>query len=188
MKKKIHLIVLALLTAVGSFAQVDARYGLGAVPVVNNRVTFEQTIAIPDGVNVKWAYAIVQKWVAERFVEPTVISCKTIEQDDTNYHMVLQAEEYIVFKKTWIELDRSRINYLLEIAPAEGGITLRMTRIRYWYEEERNGGQRFTAEEWITDEQCFNDAKTKLLRATGKFRIKTIDLFKELANQLDNRI
>ena len=188
MKKKLTLIVLALLTCVGSFAQVDTRYGLGAVPVVNNRVTFEQTISIPEGMEVKWAYAIAQKWAAERFVQPTVISCKTIEQDDTNYHMVLQAEEYIVFKKRWFELDRSRINYLLEIAPAEKGITLRMTRIKYWYEEERDGGQRFTAEEWITDEQSFNSSKTKLLRATGKFRIKTIDLFKELVSQLDNRI
>jgi hypothetical protein len=184
MKKRLQLIVLALATTLAGFAQIDARYGVGAVPVVNNRVTFEKTLPIPDGLNEKWAYAKALKWVENRFVVPTVLSSKIVEQDETNYHLVIQAEEYLTFKRNWIVLDRTRINYLLEITPAEGGMKVRMTRIKYWYEEERDGGQRFTAEEWITDEQCLNASKTRLLRATGKFRIKTIDLFNQLTEEL----
>ena len=184
MKKRLQLIVLALATTLAGFAQIDARYGVGAVPVVNNRVTFEKTFPIPDGLNEKWAYAKALKWVENRFVVPTVLSSKIVEQDETNYHLVVQAEEYLTFKRNWIVLDRTRINYLLEITPAEGGMKVRMTRIKYWYEEERDGGQRFTAEEWITDEQCLNASKTRLLRATGKFRIKTIDLFNQLTEEL----
>jgi len=176
--------MLALLASLSGFAQIDSHYGKGAVPVVNNHVTFEKTLPIPAGLNEKWAYAKVLKWVENRFVEPTVISSKFVEQDDTNYHLILQAEEYLTFKRNWIVLDRTRINYLLEITPADGGMMVRMTRIRYWYEENRDGGRRFTAEEWITDEQCYNSSKTKFLRATGKFRIKTIDLFDQLTEEL----
>jgi colicin import membrane protein len=39
-----------------------------------------------------------------------------------------------------------------------------------------SGGSTFTAEDWITDDEAFNRKKTKFLKQTGKFRIKTIDL------------
>ena len=188
MRKRFQLIVLALLSSLAGFAQIDARYGVGAVPVVNNYVTFEKTIPISAGQNDELAYKKVVKWVEGRFVEPTVLSNKIIEQDDTNNHLILQAEEYLTFKRKWIVLDRTRIKYLLEVMPADGGMLVRMTRIRYWYDEERGGGQHFTAEEWITDEQCFNKSKTKFLRATGKFRIKTIDLFDQLTKELKNSL
>ena len=184
MRKRFQLIVLALLASLAGFAQIDARYGIGAVPVVNNRVTFEKTLPISGGLNAKWAYAKILKWVESRFVQPTVISSKTVEQDDTNYHLILQAEEYLTFKKNWLVLDRTRINYLLEITPADDGMRVKMTRIKYWYEEERGGGQHIKAEDWITDEQCINDKKTKFFKATGKFRIKTIDLFDQLTKEL----
>ena len=45
----------------------------------------------------------------------------------------------------------------------------------------RKGTVDFTAEEWITDEEAFNRKGTKMLPATGKFRMKTIDLMDELA-------
>lgn len=183
--KRLQLIVMALLASLAGMAQVDAHYGVGAVPVVNNRVTFEKTVPIAEGLNDKWAYAKVVKWAEERFQQPTVISSKVVEQNETNYHLVIQAEEYLTFKKNWLVLDRTRISYLLEIAPAEGGMMVRMTRIKYWYEEERAGGQRFTAEQWITDEQCFNEKRTRFFRATGKFRIKTIDLFDKLAGEVE---
>jgi len=188
MMKKISLILLALLASLTSFAQVDSHYGVGAVPVVNNRVTFEKTIPLTKGQTEKGAYDKATQWMVERFVEPTVLSKKVIQQDDTNHHLVIQAEEYLTFKRRWWVLDRTRINYLLEIMPADGGLTVRMTRIKYWYEEERDGGQRFTAEEWITDEQCFNESRTKFFKATGKFRIKTIDLFDSFVNELTNRL
>lgn len=185
MKKRFQLIVLALVASVAGFAQIDAHYGVGAVPVINNHVTFEKTLPIPEGLNAKWAYAKVVKWAEERFVVPTVISSRVVEQNETNYHLVLLAEEYLTFKKNWIVLDRTRINYLLEITPSDEGMKVRMTRIKYWYEEERTGGQRFTAEQWITDEQCFNEKKTRFLRASGKFRIKTIDLFDQLTKEIE---
>jgi hypothetical protein len=55
-----------------------------------------------------------------------------------------------------------------------------MVNIRYLYDENRNGGERYSAEELITDEECMNKDKTKLLKTIGKFRRKTIDLKDEL--------
>ena len=55
-----------------------------------------------------------------------------------------------------------------------------MTRIRYWYDEARDGGEKYSAEEWITDDMALNKKKTKLAPICGKFRRETIDLKDEL--------
>ena len=91
--------------------------------------------------------------------------------------MSFTAEEYIVFKNKFFVLDRTRINYWMEIICNEGQATVKLTRINYWYEEERDGGLKFSAEEMITDEEAFNKKGTQLLKDQGKFRCKTIDFF-----------
>lgn len=57
-----------------------------------------------------------------------------------------------------------------------------MSRIRYWYDENRDGGERYTAEEWITDDMALNKKRTKLAPICGKFRRETIDLKDDLFN------
>lgn len=186
--KRVYLLLFAsLLIFLGANAAIDARYGKGAVPVVNNRVTFEKTISALNGFDEQQVYEKAVKWVEKRFVKPTVIAAKTVENDPVNHRIVINAEEYIVFKNRFLVLDRSRINYWLEIKAVDNGFTIKMTRINYWYEEERDGGMRFTAEEWITDEQCFNNSGTKFLRSSGKFRTKTIDLFDSLCNEFADK-
>jgi hypothetical protein len=88
--------------------------------------------------------------------------------------------------------DLTKVNYNLNFAVKEVNgkkvCTVTMTDISYVYEEEREGGGSFTAEEWITDDEAFNRNKTKFLKTTGKFRIKTIDLFEMIANQTKETI
>ena len=55
-----------------------------------------------------------------------------------------------------------------------------MSRIRYWYDEARDGGEKYTAEEWINDKMALNKKQTKLAPICGKFRRETIDLKDEL--------
>ena len=73
-----------------------------------------------------------------------------------------------------------------------GKCDLEMTRIRYWYDEARDGGEKYVAEEWITDDMALNKSKTKLTPICGKFRRKTIDLkdelFKSIQSSLGNRM
>lgn len=67
-----------------------------------------------------------------------------------------------------------------------------MTRIRYWYDEARDGGEKYSAEEWIVDDMALNKSKTKLAPICGKFRRETIDLkdtlFKSIQDTLGNKV
>ena len=157
------------------WAQVEAKYGKGSVPVVNGRILFQETI--PTTLSDEEAYTRIAEWAQERFNKPNVIISKFIENDAINHRMSFTAEEYMVFKDRFFVLDRTRINYWMEIVCEEGQATVKLTRITYWYEEEREGGLKFSAEEMITDEEAFNKKGTKLLKDQGKFRCKTIDFF-----------
>ena len=57
---------------------------------------------------------------------------------------------------------------------ADGEASIKMTRIYYLYDEERDA-QTYQAEEWITDRYGLNKKQNKLARVSGKFRRKTID-------------
>jgi len=69
----------------------------------------------------------------------------------------------------------------------DGKANVTLTRIYYYYDEERNP-QTLKAEEWITDEYGLKKDKKKLSRVSGKFRKKTIDrkdyLFNKFAELL----
>ena len=127
-------------------------------------------------------------WAKGRFINPTVIKCEITEQDKEAGVYSLKAEEYLVFKNKALVLDRTRIYYNLDISLSNNVCVVRMSNISYLYDEDRNGGIRFTAEEWITDQNSFNKKKTKFLKTTGKFRIKTIDLKEHLDGLLKQAV
>ena len=55
--------------------------------------------------------------------------------------------------------------------------------------QNREGGPKiFTAEDWITDKEAYNRKGTKLLKSTGKFRFKTIDLKDILFSKADETL
>jgi hypothetical protein len=173
--KRLLLTVCLGLSLMAGWAQVEAKYGKGSVPVVNGRILFQETI--PTTLSDEEAYTRIAEWAQERFNKPNVIISKFIENDAINQRISFTAEEYMVFKDRFFVLDRTRINYWMEIVCEEGQATVKFTRITYWYEEEREGGLKFSAEEMITDEEAFNKKGTKLLKDQGKFRCKTIDFF-----------
>ncbi|MBR4996981.1 MAG: DUF4468 domain-containing protein [Bacteroidaceae bacterium] len=173
--KRFLLTICLGLSLMSGWAQVEAKYDKGSVPVVNGRILFQETI--PTTLTEEEAYARIAEWAQERFNKPNVIISKFIENDAVNHRMSFTAEEYIVFKNKFFVLDRTRINYWMEIICNEGQATVKLTRINYWYEEERDGGLKFSAEEMITDEEAFNKKGTQLLKDQGKFRCKTIDFF-----------
>ena len=139
-----------------AWAQVEARYDKGNVPVVNGRVMFQETIAttLSEGE----AYARLNEWAKQRFT------------------------------KKFFVLDRTRINYWAEFQCTEGGVSIKLTRINYWYEEEREGGIKFSAEEFITDDEAFNAKGTKLFKDQGKFRKGTINFFDSLVAEMNTAL
>ena len=165
----------------------DAKYLVGAVPVVDGKVTFKTTIEAP-GKTADQVADIVRKYMKKMTTEPGQFEQSRIVLDDSLNHQVIGSyQEWLVFKSTALVLDRTRLFYNLIVDCKDGKADITMTRIYYLYEEERDP-QTLKAEEWITDEEGLTKSKAKLSRVSGKFRRKTIDrkdyLFNKFAELL----
>lgn len=191
--KKILLILLLCLplavTAKETKDKTDPKYLEGAITLVDDKIVFDQTLNAPS-LSQKELYDLFLNWANERFKpsDEKLTQNKVVYAKPEKGEIAAVAEEYIVFSSTALSLDRTRIYYQLYITVTDGQCNMSMSRIRYWYDENRDGGQRYSAEEWITDEMALNKKKTKLAPICGKFRRCTIDLkdklFEEAANVL----
>ena len=192
MMKKILLLIAFTLVCGASSAQlfkkrsnvVEPIYQTGAVSVVNGKVTFEESIPA-DGLSASEIEEKVNAWIKSRYVEPKTISVKRYESEKPGC-IIIKGEEYIVFRNTFLVLNRARIYYYLTITAKEGVCDFNMSRITYWHDEENdNGGIHLIAEDWITDDMAF-DKKGRLKNYEGKFRCKTIDLKDQLVSEIKN--
>ena len=165
----------------------DAKYLVGAVPVIDGKVTFKTTVEAP-GKTADQVADIVRKYMKKMTTEPGQFEQSRIVLDDSLNHQIIGSyQEWLVFKSTALVLDRTRLFYNLIADCKDGKADITMTRIYYLYEEERDP-QTLKAEEWITDEEGLTKSKAKLSRVSGKFRRKTIDrkdyLFNKFAELL----
>ena len=152
----------------------DAKYLAGAVPMVDGKVVFETQIAAPG----KSAADIYRSLLSltERMTKGgnQFEQSRVVMQNEENHEFVADFLEWLVFTDKALVLDRTRLRYYLMVNCEDGMTHVKMTRISYLYEEQRDP-QHYTAEEWITDKYALNKKQTKLLRIPGKFRRKTID-------------
>lgn len=178
--KKILYTLMCCIISLTAFAknEIDPKYGFGAVPVDNNGyVCFETEFDVPNGLSQDECYNILLNWAKGRFAMPYAQAGRILNEDAGARRFVFHVDQTLVFKRTSLVADESRITYNFSVAVKDNKCHLKMTDIKYRYEEGREGGgQAFTAEEWITDKEAYNKKKTKFLKSTGKFRIKTIDL------------
>ncbi len=168
-------------------ANADAKYLAGAVPVADGKVTFQTTIKAP-GKSAKQIYDILLKLMEQQAKEPGQFEQSRLTlTDDDKMMLVGNYQEWLVFKNKPLNLDRTRLLYHLIAECHDGEATLKMTRIVYIYDEERDPIT-YYAEEWITDRYGLNKKQTKLACVSGKFRRKTIDrkdyLFDKFTNAL----
>ena len=189
MKKFIALFLICLpLMAV---AQTDNEYLEGAVPVNNDKVEFSTELQVP-AMTKQQIYDTMLDWANNKFQPKDKFNARVLYTNPQDGSIAVGGEEYMVFSSSALSLDRTRIYYLLSIVCDNGKCQIDMNRIRYWYNEARDGGEKYTAEEWITDEMALNKAKTKLAPVRGKFRKKTIDLkdelFAEMRSALGNKM
>ncbi len=190
MKKILLLISIICLPFIVN-AQIDERYKEGMVPLIDGKVTFQKeikTASMPQ----EEIYQTILNWANKRFQPEGKFNARVLYTNQEEGTIAIAGEEYIVFASSALSLDRSRIYYQMIIHCQPEKCDVRMSRIRYWYNEARDGGEKYEAEEWITDKWALNKAKTKLYPITGKFRRKTIDLkdelFKEIQSTLGNRM
>ena len=180
--KKALFIITALLVSLMAFAkqsnEQDPKYGKGAVPVdENGSVYFTQTFDIPEGMSEDRCYELLFNWAKGRFALPYANAGRVLNEDAESRRYIFHVDQMIVFKSTALTADESKISYNFSAIVKDGKFTLKITDIKYRYEEGREGGGKiFPAEDWITDQEAYNRKGTKFLKSTGKFRIKTIDL------------
>lgn len=156
----------------------DPKYGKGAVPQdENGDVYFSQTVQIPDGMDADKCYEILMNWAKGRFALPYAYAGRILNEDSDAHRFIFHVDQLIVFKSTALVADESKISYNFAVSVKDGQYTMKITDIKYRYEEGREGGGKiFPAEDWITDKEAYNRKGTKFLKSTGKFRIKTIDM------------
>ena len=180
--KKALLTITALMVTLFVFAkqsdEQDPKYGKGAVPVdENGSVYFTKTFDIPEGMSEDRCYEILMNWAKGRFALPYANAGRILNEDAESRRFIFHVDQMIVFKSTALSADESKISYNFSTVVKDGTFTLKITDIKYRYEEGREGGGKiFPAEDWITDQEAYNRKGTKFLKSTGKFRVKTIDL------------
>jgi colicin import membrane protein len=166
-------------------ANADQKYLEGAVPVVDGQVVFETTIKAP-GKTGKQIYDIMLNQLQQLTQGPEQFEQSSVTlQNADQLQIVGNYQEWLVFKNKPLNLDRTRLFYHLFVDCRDGEATVKMTRIVYLYDEERDP-QTYYANEWITDRYGLNKKKTKLSRVSGKFRKKTIDRKDNIFNTLES--
>lgn len=177
--KKLLILFLACLPLMGTAKEKndnsDPKYLAGAITMNDGKIEFTKEIST-KGLTRTEVYQALLNWAKGRFVSNGKLHSQVAYADEERGEIAAVAEEYMVFSSSALSLDRTRIYYQFLIHVGEETCQMTMTRIRYWYEENRDGGERYTAEEWITDDMALNKKGTKLAPICGKFRRETIDL------------
>lgn len=184
--KKILTVLLALVTlctyaADNKDKRNDSKYLKGAVPEVEGKVVFQKTFNTP-GKSKDSLYDIMLAWSEKQVKLRKPINSRVAYSNKEKGEIAVTGEEYMVFRSTALSLDRTRIYYLLQVICKDNSVDLSMSRIHYLYDENRDGGQKLTAENTISDEACLNKSGTKMIRMLSKFRIHTIDLKNKIFN------
>ena len=161
----------------------DSKYLVGAVPEQNGIITFTQTFSVPGKTQAE-IYPVIQTYV-KGLVAAARQDLRTRVVSDENNTIVANVEEIMTFKKRFLNWDHTFFRYLIsaECTP-DAKVKMIITKISYLYgfDQEGKGGDTFKAEEWISDKEALNKAKTKLQPRSGKFRRKTVDRVEEIFN------
>ena len=189
MKNLISLLFLCLPYLV--HAQTDEKYLEGAITLKDGKVTFSSEMVAP-AMTKEQIYETILDWANKRFQPTEKMNARVLFQNPVEGSIAIGGEEYLVFSNSALALDRTRIYYQMKVLCENGKSNIEMSRIRYWYDEARDGGEKYEAENWIVDEWGLNKSKTKLAPICGKFRKKTIDLkdelFMEIQSVLGNKM
>lgn len=177
--KYLYLCILLCLPTLLFAQNEDQKYLVGAVPVVDGRVVFAKEFVTPT-LSQDQIYESVLKWAQERFKMNDDFKSRVLYSNKEKGEIACLGNEYIVFSSSFLSLDRSEISYRVSIYSHPGKCKMEIESIRYVYGGKGKDAEKFSAEEYITDENALNKNKTKLSYGTGKFRRATIDLVDEL--------
>lgn len=148
----------------------DSKYLAGAIPEMDGKVVFNKEFSIP-GMSQAEIYNRLLKWMEARLAKNENNS-RVVYSNQEGGQIVGTGDEWIVFSSSALSLDRTKILYQVTATCQPEKCTLEVEKIRFNY---REGKEKYTAEEWITDKYALNKDKTKLVRGLAKWRRKTVD-------------
>ena len=164
----------------------DPKYLLGAVPEVDGVVTFQKNFSVTDK-SEQQIYDAVAAYINNSLIGNAIHDksqpyTRIISEEKASGEIVARIEEYMTFTHVFLNLDRTRFRYLLNANVKGQKVSLTITQISYYYNEDMDGknGVPYKAEEWITDKVAVNKKGTKLYPRSGKFRRKTVDRVEEI--------
>lgn len=192
MKRIILFIACCFTLFSGLRAQEDSKYLLGAVPIgEDGLVHFKTTLKAPALTQLEM-YNIMKDWASNYFQpkeeDKGLFNPRILFHEEDKGTIVANGEEYMTFNSSFISLDRTRFYYHLFIQCRDGECDLDISNIRYLYNDGRDGGTKYTAEEWISDKYAVRKSGTKLVPISGKFRKKTIDTQEEIFKSAQNAL
>ncbi len=164
-----------------------AKYLGDVVPMVDGKVEWHQTFQ--NHRSAEENYDMMLDYLTNMTKEEGQLPPSKVQLvNKTDHRIVCHFEEWLVFTSNFLVLDRTRFIYTLACDCSDNQVSVRLLRISYLYDETRNGGLRYKAEEWITDKHALNKKRTRLAKISGKFRRKTVDRMEEILDKLNHLI
>lgn len=169
-------------------AQDNSKYLEGAVPMVDGKVLFSYTVSAPT-LSQEQVYNAAMEWAKKRFITNDDQKGRVIYSNSEKGEIACSNEEYLVFTRKALSLDRSLMSCRVILLCTPGKCEAKITAIRYAYNvSSQQEPEKYMAEEQITDEHALSKNKDKLMFNTGKFRSATIDFADELFAELEKAV
>lgn len=146
----------------------------GSVPEVNGMVIWKESVNVP-GASADELYNKAYAFLNALTQESNQLDGSKVALINKNEHsLIATIHEKLVFSSSFLALDFTQFDYILQIECQNGEATISMSRLSYKYDVQGNV-TRYTAEKWITDKYAMNKKQTRLLPISGKFRRATIN-------------
>lgn len=136
----------------------DSKYLKGAVPEVDGKVVFERQININQSVASQQLFDLVKAWTELTFTSNDNSSQRVLLVDDEQQTIAAQGEEILVFKSSFISIDRTTMQYRLILKVEQGKVLMTFSNIKYDYQDFKGPEK---AENLIVDKVAYNEKKTR---------------------------
>ena len=157
-----------------SKANKDLYLQKGIIPEVNGQVVWTETFNVP-GATADELYDKAFAYLTELTQGSNQLEGSKVALVNKGEHsIVATVREKLIFSSSFLSLDYTQFNYVLQATCRDGQATLTMNRLTYRYDVQGNVSD-FNAEQWITDKYAVNKKQTRLLPVSGKFRRATIN-------------
>lgn len=173
----IRFLFLSAFVLIAGFAvadkRQDAKYLVGAVPLVNDKVVFNETFYLKNKVSEDKLYDYLVEWAKIKFAPSSESTQRILFTDSIKKEVALFGDQSLTFKSQFLVLDRAQLEYNLIVSVENNGYNFVYKGLKYEYGDFEN--KKEPAENLITDKIALNKKGDKLNRYYDKFRIFTID-------------